>query len=144
MGHGVAFQEGEPLHVRADSALLQTCSHLLQAVLVCNLLCIAASADGYQINLNGLCILLSPVLQPELTITKGNIIANLGFIRKVGFPDEKGEYYLKAEYTSFWGALQSLGQLIGMILLNPISDLIGRKMTLYLLWFVLVGVSRFF
>lgn len=27
----------------------------LQAVLVCNLLCIAASADGYQINLNGLC-----------------------------------------------------------------------------------------
>lgn len=31
---------------------------------------------------------------------------------------------------------------MGMILLNPISDLIGRKMTLYLLWVILVGVSR--
>ena len=82
------------------------------------------------------------LLQLGLTFTQGNIIANLGFIQKIGFPDENGDYYLKAEYTSLWGALQSFGQLVGMILLNPISDLIGRKMTLYLLWVILVGVSR--
>lgn len=34
--------------------------------------------------------------------------------------------------------MQSLGQLIGMLLLNPISDRIGRKVTLYVLWVLLV------
>lgn len=35
--------------------------------------------------------------------------------------------------------MQSLGQLIGMLLLNPISDRIGRKVTLYVLWVILAG-----
>lgn len=35
--------------------------------------------------------------------------------------------------------MQSLGQLIGMLLLNPISDRIGRKVTLYVLWVLLAG-----
>lgn len=47
---------------------------------------------------------------------------------------------LNANYTALWGALQSLGQLVGMLSLNPISDRIGRKMTLYALWVVLAGV----
>ncbi|KAF4472617.1 sugar transporter [Fusarium albosuccineum] len=92
-----------------------------KAVLVCNLICIAAAADGYQIVLNG------------------NVIANQGFIRHLGFQNAEGTWYLKAQYTALWGALQSLGQLIGMVLLNPVSDKIGRKMTLYLLWVILAA-----
>ncbi|KAH7121442.1 general substrate transporter [Dactylonectria macrodidyma] len=92
-----------------------------KAVLVCNLLCIAAAADGYQINLNG------------------NIIANQGFINHVGFLTDEGEIHLKANYTALWGAMQSLGQLVGMVLMNPISDMIGRKMTMYTLWIILAG-----
>ncbi|RSM15147.1 hypothetical protein CDV31_005081 [Fusarium ambrosium] len=92
-----------------------------KAVLVCNLLCIAAACDGFQINLNG------------------NIIANQGFINHVGFQNDEGEYVLKAQYTALWGALQSLGQIIGMLSLNPVSDRIGRKQTLYVLWVILAA-----
>ncbi|KAI9157947.1 sugar transporter [Paramyrothecium foliicola] len=104
-----------------DLGVLATVWKFKKAVLVCNLLCIAAAADGYQIVLNG------------------NVIANRGFIRHLGFPDGEGGYYLKAEYTALWGAMQSLGQLIGMVCLNPVSDKIGRKMTLYLLWILLAA-----
>ncbi|KAL4876472.1 MFS general substrate transporter [Aspergillus karnatakaensis] len=92
-----------------------------RAVIVCNLLCIAAAADGYQINLNG------------------NIIANDGFTNRLGFLNDEGVMTLNANHTALWGAMQSLGQLLGMILLNPISDRIGRKMTLYVLWVILAG-----
>nr|XP_036575076.1 MFS alpha-glucoside [Colletotrichum truncatum]KAF6781586.1 MFS alpha-glucoside [Colletotrichum truncatum] len=92
-----------------------------KAVLICNLMCIAAAADGYQINLNG------------------GIIANQGFTNHVGFRNQAGIYTLKAEYTALWGAMQSLGQLIGQVLLNPISDRLGRKQTLYFLWVLLAG-----
>ncbi len=37
--------------------------------------------------------------------------------------------------------MQSLGQLTGMLFLTLISDRIGRKMTLYLLWLIVAGVS---
>ncbi|KAH8585378.1 general substrate transporter [Bisporella sp. PMI_857] len=99
----------------------QTVWKFRKAVLVCNLMCIAAAADGYQINLNG------------------GIIANQGFTRQLGFPNSKGVYTLKAQYTSLWGAMQSLGQLLGQLLLNPISDRIGRKATLYVLWVILAS-----
>ncbi|CAK7217233.1 hypothetical protein SCUCBS95973_003076 [Sporothrix curviconia] len=92
-----------------------------KAVFICNLLCIAAACDGYQINLNG------------------NIIANQGFINHVGFANAQGVYALKAQYTSLWGALQSLGQMMGMLLLTPVSDRIGRKQTLYILWAILAA-----
>ena len=71
------------------------------------------------------------------------MIANVGFIRHVGFQNSEGDYYLNANYTALWGAMQSLGQLIGMVFLNPVSDRIGRKVTLYVLWIVLLAVSRF-
>ena len=48
---------------------------------------------------------------------------------------------LKAQYTALWGALQSLGQITGMLSLNPVSDRIGRKQTLYVLWVMLAAVS---
>lgn len=69
----------------------------------------------------------------------GNVIANQGFIQHFGFQNEQGRWYLEARYTALWGAMQSLGQLIGMLLLNPISDRIGRKVTLYILWVLLAG-----
>lgn len=76
-----------------------------------------------------------------LTFAQGNLIANQGFINHVGFVTESGEIHLKANYTALWGAMQSLGQLLGMILMNPISDIIGRKMTMYALWVVLAAVG---
>ena len=75
-------------------------------------------------------------------IIAGNIIANQGFINHFGFPNAAGKITLNAKYTALWGAIQSLGQLIGMVLLNPVSDRIGRKMTMYLLWVLLAGVSE--
>ncbi|WVQ84236.1 hypothetical protein IAT38_006388 [Cryptococcus sp. DSM 104549] len=100
----------------------ETVKRFRKAIFICNLLCIAAAADGYQINLNG------------------NIIANTGFINQVGeLNHTTGKHALAISSTALWGALQSLGQLAGMVLLNPISDKIGRKMTLYLLWCILLG-----
>lgn len=121
-------------------------------MLVCNLLCIAGAADGYQIVLNGKPTHLDlfkfslPDSHGSSNHTNGynhgsgNVIANQGFINHIGFPNDDGEHYLRAEYTALWGAMQSLGQLVGMVLLTPVSDRIGRKMTLYLLWVLLAGV----
>lgn len=39
--------------------------------------------------------------------------------------------------------MQSLGQMVGMLFLNPISDALGRKVTLYVLWVILLGVGSF-
>ena len=120
------------------------CTNISKAVLVCNLLCIAAAADGYQYTLNGTLSSKSSHF-PQLILTyglAGNVIANQGFINHLGFRNEKGIYTLNAQYTALWGAMQSLGQLVGMVLLNPVSDRIGRKMTMYLLWIILAGVSR--
>lgn len=89
-------------------------------VLACNLISIAAAADGYQYTLNG------------------NVIANEGFINHVGFLKD-GKYALHSDYTALWGAMQSVGQLVGMVFMSPISDRVGRKCTLYLLWIVLAG-----
>jgi len=74
---------------------------------------------------------------------QGNIIANLGFVRRIGYPNPAGIYALKPQHTAIWGAMQSLGQLIAMVLVNPVSDRLGRKYTLYLLWLVLLGVRTF-
>lgn len=94
-----------------------------QAVIVCTMMCVAAGADGYQISLNG------------------NIIANLGFVRRIGRPNAAGVYALDPDHTAIWGAMQSLGQLIAMVFVNPLSDTFGRKYTLYFLWLVLLGVN---
>lgn len=95
----------------------------IECVFTCTLLCLAAAADGYQINLNGA------------------VIANSGFARLMGTTDDKGKYVINANHNALWGALQSLGQMIAMVGMNPISDRIGRKWTLYTLWMVLCSVS---
>ncbi|KAH8897928.1 MFS general substrate transporter [Thozetella sp. PMI_491] len=119
---GLKHEGGVVLKSAHDKlGLLASVWKFRKAVFVCNLLCIAAAADGYQIVLNG------------------NVIANQGFINHVGFPNAKGVYTLNANYTALWGALQSLGQLIGMLSLNIVSDRIGRKATLYVLWVILAA-----
>ncbi|KAL5338340.1 hypothetical protein BJX70DRAFT_398858 [Aspergillus crustosus] len=65
-----------------NPGLWQTVWTIRRAVLVCNLLCIAAAADGYQINL------------------KGNIIANGGFTNKLGFLNGEGKMTLDANHTA--------------------------------------------
>ncbi|KAM0547260.1 hypothetical protein ACHAPJ_010522 [Fusarium lateritium] len=92
-----------------------------KAALICNLISIAAAADGYQYTLNG------------------NVIANKGFIKHIGLVNAEGEHVLNADHTALWGAMQSLGQLVAMVFMSPISDSIGRKMTLYILWVILAG-----
>jgi MFS family permease len=77
-------------------------------------------------------------------LLSGNVIANRGFIRHFGFQNAAGVYTLNAQYTALWGAMQSLGQLIGMLFLTPVSDRIGRKMTLYVSWIILAGVCTMF
>ncbi|KAL7916802.1 general substrate transporter [Trichoderma velutinum] len=101
--------------------LWATVKRFWKAVLVCNLLCIAAGADGYQ------------------TVLNGNVIANQGFINHIGVPGPNNTFVLNAQHTALWGAMQSLGQFIGMVFLNPVSDKIGRKMTLYMLWIIIAG-----
>ena len=59
----------------------------------------------------------------------------------MGFRNAHGVFTLNAQHTALWGAMQSLGQLVGMVLLNPVSDRIGRKMTMYMLWIILAVVS---
>src|ERR1700712_2633856 len=92
--------------------------------------------------LSSICISFQVVIiPPQLTgIRAGNVIANQGFQQRLGFQNSQGKYYLKAQYTALWGAMQSLGQLLGMVFLNPVSDRLGRKTTLYVLWIILVGV----
>ncbi|KAH6894644.1 general substrate transporter [Thelonectria olida] len=98
-----------------------TLKRFWKAAIVCNLISIAAAADGYQYTLNG------------------NVIANKGFTKHVGFLNDEGKYVLDANHTALWGAMQSLGQLVAMLFMSPISDAIGRKMTLYVLWIILAG-----
>lgn len=59
----------------------------------------------------------------------------------MGTTDDKGKYVINANHNALWDALQSLGQMIAMVGMNPISDRIGRKWTLYTLWMVLCSVS---
>ncbi|KAB5546910.1 sugar transporter [Coniochaeta sp. 2T2.1] len=125
----VSHLEGQGLHDGEavlkssfdDLGLWATARRFWKAVLVCNLLCIAGGADGYQ------------------TVLNGNVIANQGFINLMGFPNSKGVMTLNANHTALWGAMQSLGQLVGMVLLNPVSDRIGRKMTMYILWTIMTA-----
>nr|XP_019010602.1 sugar transporter [Kwoniella pini CBS 10737]OCF49383.1 sugar transporter [Kwoniella pini CBS 10737] len=67
----------------------------------------------------------------------GAIIANPGFVNRVGEKNAAGKIALTVHATATWGAVQSLGQLVGMWGLTPISDRIGRKYMLYLLWLIL-------
>ncbi|KAK6909183.1 sugar transporter [Kwoniella mangroviensis CBS 8886] len=97
----------------------ETVKRFWKAIVICNMICFAAACDGYQINLNG------------------NIIANPGFVNRVGEENAAGKIALTTHATATWGAVQSLGQLVGMWLLTPVSDRIGRKYMLYLLWLIL-------
>lgn len=58
-------------------------------------MCLATTVDGYQITLNG------------------NIIANQGFINKIGFPKSAGKYTLDAQYTALWERCSRLGNRSG-------------------------------
>jgi MFS family permease len=62
-------------------------------------------------------------------------------VRRIGSPNAAGVYALSPQHTAIWGAMQSLGQLIAMVTINPLSDRLGRKYTLYALWLVLLGVG---
>ncbi|KAJ5923146.1 hypothetical protein N7454_008391 [Penicillium verhagenii] len=77
----------------------------------------AASLDGYQINLNG------------------GIVANKGFIAQMASP---GTSIIKAQYISAWGGIQSAGQTVGQIGIQFVTDKWGRKVTLYIIWIIMV------
>lgn len=48
---------------------------------------------------------------------------------------------INSNHIVVWGALQSIGEMVGMVSLTPVSDHYGRKTTMIVIWFILVGVS---
>ncbi|SCZ98214.1 BZ3500_MvSof-1268-A1-R1_Chr3-2g06225 [Microbotryum saponariae] len=91
-----------------------------------NLFTLHRSHDrGFQVNLNG------------------SIIANKGFIRQFGTVFTKSATTgtittsLNPKYVSVWGGMQSVGQVIGMTSSSFVSDYLGRKNALYIIWVVM-------
>jgi MFS family permease len=69
----------------------------------------------------------------------GNIIANPGFVKQFATKvNAAGTPYLEAPVLSAWSAIQSVGQIIGMISLAFITDRFGRKIAMYWYWIILV------
>ncbi|KAF7189943.1 MFS transporter fmqE [Pseudocercospora fuligena] len=89
---------------------------LVTGVAMCAAFC--ASLDGYQITLNG------------------GIVSNKGFIRQFF---GNGVKVIPGKYVSAWGGIQSAGQTLGQIFLQFVTDALGRKAALMLLWVILVA-----
>lgn len=108
---------------------------LVTAMTMCAAFC--ASLDGYQITLNG------------------GIVSNKGFIRQFA---GAGVKVIPGKYISAWGGIQSAGQTLGQIVrlschllrsalltkrqfLQFVTDALGRKPALLVLWVILTAVS---
>ncbi|KAJ3530958.1 hypothetical protein NM208_g9091 [Fusarium decemcellulare] len=78
----------------------------------------SASLDGYQINLNG------------------GIVSNKGFIRQFS---TAGTTIIAGKYISAWGGIQSAGQTIGQVLLQYVTERLGRKAAMAIIWVILAA-----
>ena len=68
----------------------------------------------------------------------GSIIANTGFIHKLFGEAQKSS---PGKYVSAWGGIQSAGQFFGQVLLQMVTERLGRKWALYIIWLTLVIVG---
>lgn len=80
--------------------------------------------------------LCASLLGPEVNLN-GSIVANKGFIRTMS----PGLKAVAAKYVSVWGGIQAAGQVVGQVLLQFVSDAVGRRIALLIIWVTLVVVS---
>ncbi|KAL3466115.1 general substrate transporter [Aspergillus heterothallicus] len=110
--------KGEPL-MRSNLDNLSVWEGLLRyktVTMIAMAAAFSASLDGYQINLNG------------------GVVSNKGFIRQM----EPDTLIIDGKYVSAWGGIQSAGQTVGQILLQYVTERLGRKMALYVIWLTFV------
>ncbi|KAJ2904916.1 General alpha-glucoside permease [Zalerion maritima] len=101
-----------------DRSIWQTAQRHKLAVFIGLTTSFCASLDGYQINLNG------------------GIIANDGFVQQ--FADSETGI-IAGKYISAWSGIQSAGQTVGQILLQYVTEGLGRKPAFIIIWVVLVA-----
>jgi hypothetical protein len=110
------------------------------ATLICILISFGGSAEGYQVRGNftetGRILLTagdwccqrvhSPSSKriPRLTLCS-NILANPGFVKQFATAISNGTPILDTNVVASWGAIQSSGQMIGMLFVTP-WGLIGK------------------
>ncbi|KAM0425875.1 hypothetical protein ACHAPT_008813 [Fusarium lateritium] len=81
----------------------------------------SAATDGYQIGMDS------------------SIVANKGFVHQFATEmDPNGDPYLASPILSSWGALMSVGQVVGTASIPFISTRYGRKIAMWWLWIILV------
>ncbi|KAM0334537.1 hypothetical protein ACHAQA_001567 [Verticillium albo-atrum] len=118
----LAAAEGQGLSGYESLTVLQTIMKFQYLSLMCVLASLSAAAEGYQISL------------------VGNIIANPGFAQQFGTErNENGDMALASSVISLWGAMASLGQLVGQVAISFISNRFGRKIAMYSLWIIIAS-----
>lgn len=120
--HSEAVEDrGEGLVMRSrldDLSVWQGIRKFWRVGIIAMFAAFSASLDGYQINLNG------------------GIVSNAGFIRQFS---KAGTKIIDGKYISAWGGIQSAGQAIGQILLQYITERLGRKPAMMVIWVVLTA-----
>ncbi|KFX94393.1 hypothetical protein V490_04370 [Pseudogymnoascus sp. VKM F-3557] len=115
----IVLGDGAPaMRAKADDlSVLQSMRKYKRVGIIAIVASFCAALDGYQINLNG------------------GIVSNTGFIHKMASP---GTQIIAGQYVSAWGGIQSGGQVIGQVLLQYVTEGLGRKPALGVIWITLV------
>ncbi|KAH6689842.1 sugar transporter [Plectosphaerella plurivora] len=115
-----AAAKGQGVSGYETLGLWETIKAFKVCTLVCFMVAFSAATDGYQIGING------------------NIVANPGFVEQFATQtNSEGQRVLASPILSAWGAIMSVGQIIGMTSLPFFSDRYGRKVAMYIFWFIL-------
>ncbi|PSK46132.1 hypothetical protein B9Z65_5100 [Elsinoe australis] len=115
-----AAAQGQGLSGYETLSLWATVKAFKMCTFYCALAAFSAATDGYQIGINS------------------SIIANTGFVNEFATArNADGELFLESPILSGWGAIMSVGQIIGMTTLPFISTPFGRKVAMYWYWFIL-------
>ncbi|KAF5240366.1 hypothetical protein FANTH_9626 [Fusarium anthophilum] len=115
-----ATQNGQGVSGYEELSPWETIKKFWVNSLLCFAVTFSAATDGYQMGLTG------------------NIIANAGFVQQFGTQTiDDGSVVLASSVLSTWGALQSVGQVFGMVTLPFLSDRFGRKVAMYYYWLII-------
>ncbi|KAH8893632.1 putative MFS alpha-glucoside transporter [Thozetella sp. PMI_491] len=115
-----AFDRGQATTGFENWTLLETWTRFKKAVLICFACALIGANDGYQVGINA------------------SIIANKGFVQQFATAlDGKGNPYLESPILSAWGAILSVGQVVGTLTIPFLSTHFGRKAAFY--WILLLA-----